>query len=75
MPQLVKGGKYVFGWSKVNDEGKIVIPSKAFIEYHFKAGEKIILLSGSRTSGGFGLTKSAREWSGSRLYCERTNNR
>jgi len=52
MPQLVKGGKYVFGWSKVNDEGKIVIPSKAFIEYHFKAGEKIILLSGSKTWGG-----------------------
>ena len=75
MPQLVKGGKYVFGWSKVSDEGKIVTPSKAFIEYHFKAGEKIILLSGSKTSGGFRLTKRAREWSGSRLYCERTNNR
>jgi len=75
MPQLVKGGKYVFSWSKVSDEGKIVTLSKAFIEYHLKAGDKIILLSGSKTSGGFGLIKRAREWSGSRLYCERTNNR
>jgi bifunctional DNA-binding transcriptional regulator/antitoxin component of YhaV-PrlF toxin-antitoxin module len=57
MPQLVKGGKYVFGWSKVGNKGKIVIPSEAFIEYNLIAGENVILISGSKTSGGFGLTK------------------
>jgi hypothetical protein len=56
MPQLVKGGKNVFGWSKVNKDGKIIIPPDAFIEYKFKDGEKVILMSGSNKSGGFGLT-------------------
>jgi len=56
MPQLVKGGKYVFGWSKVGDEGKIVIPPEAFSEYHFMTYKCGILLPGSKTSGGFGLT-------------------
>jgi bifunctional DNA-binding transcriptional regulator/antitoxin component of YhaV-PrlF toxin-antitoxin module len=57
MPQLVKGGKHVFGWSKVGNEGKIVIPSEAFVEYRLMVGENVILMSGSKTSGGFGLTK------------------
>ena len=56
MPQLVKGGKYVFGWSKVRPESKIIIPPEALEEYGFKTGENVILMSGSRTSGGFGIT-------------------
>ncbi|MBN2028657.1 hypothetical protein JW824_00275 [bacterium] len=55
MPQLVKGGKHVFGWSRVGAEGQIVIPPDALEEYHFKNLEKLILIPGSRTSGGFGL--------------------
>jgi bifunctional DNA-binding transcriptional regulator/antitoxin component of YhaV-PrlF toxin-antitoxin module len=57
MPQLVKGGKHVFGWSKVGEEGSIVIPSEAFEEYRLITGENVILMSGSKTSGGFGLVK------------------
>ena len=56
MPQLVKGGKHVFGWVKVCGNGEIPIPSDAFIEYSLDAGGLGILLSGSRTSGGFGLS-------------------
>jgi len=56
MPQLVKGGKYVFGWSKVRSDGKIIIPLEAFQEYGFESGENVILMSGSKTSGGFGIT-------------------
>lgn len=56
MPRLVKGGKYVFGWSKVYPDGKIIIPSEAYEEYRFQTGENIILMPGSRTSGGFSLT-------------------
>ena len=56
MPQLVKGGKNAFAWSVVSEEGKIIIPSDAFSEYHFSNGEKAYLMSGSKTSGGFGLT-------------------
>ncbi len=57
MPQLVKGGKYVFGWSRIGNDGKIKIPKEAFIEYSFRTGEKVVLISGSKTSGGFGIFK------------------
>jgi hypothetical protein len=56
MPQLVKGGKYVFGWSTVEDNGKIMIPPEAFSEYQFTSYSTGILMPGSKTSGGFGLT-------------------
>ncbi len=55
MPQLVKGGKYVFGWSIINNELKVKIPDEAYDEYSFVRTDKIILLSGSKTSGGFSI--------------------
>jgi bifunctional DNA-binding transcriptional regulator/antitoxin component of YhaV-PrlF toxin-antitoxin module len=56
MPQLVRGGKYVFGWSRVSEGGRILIPQEARDEYGFKEYEKVILMSGSRRSGGFAVT-------------------
>lgn len=56
MPQLVKGGKHVFGWSIVGDDGTILIPPDAFSEYQFTSYRTGILMPGSKTSGGFGLT-------------------
>lgn len=56
MPQLVKGGKYIFGWPKVGKEGKIRIPPEAYEEYNLKEDKCVILFSGSKTSGGFGLS-------------------
>lgn len=55
MPQLVKGGKYVFGWSIVNPEGRITIPPEAFEEYGFVGHSRGILISSSKTSGGFAV--------------------
>lgn len=55
MPQLVKGGKHTFGWSRVGKTGRIIIPPEALTEYRLKESEKLILVPGSRTSGGFGL--------------------
>ncbi len=55
MPRLVKGGKLVYGLSRVGKDGRIVIPPDAMREYGFADGDRVILLSGSRTSGGFGL--------------------
>lgn len=55
MPQLVKGGKYVYGWTIIKKDGQIHIPDEAFNDYNFKIGENIILMSGSKTSGGFGI--------------------
>ncbi len=56
MPQLVKGGKWVFGWVSVGPQGALRIPPEAWAEYGFRAGEEAAFLPGSRTSGGFGLS-------------------
>jgi len=56
MPQLAKGGKWVFGWAIVGQQGELPIPPQAWDEYRFQAGEEVIFLAGSRTSGGFGLS-------------------
>jgi hypothetical protein len=46
----------VFGWTKIKTDGTLRIPDKAFEEYGFKADESLIMMSGSKRSGGFGLT-------------------
>jgi bifunctional DNA-binding transcriptional regulator/antitoxin component of YhaV-PrlF toxin-antitoxin module len=56
VPQLVKGGKYVYGWSKVSDRGKIAIPDESKEEYNLATCAKVILIPGSKRSGGFGVT-------------------
>jgi len=56
MPQLVKGGKHVYGWSKVGDSGRIAVPPEAIKEYHFNNPTKVFLMTASKRSGGFGLT-------------------
>jgi bifunctional DNA-binding transcriptional regulator/antitoxin component of YhaV-PrlF toxin-antitoxin module len=58
MPRLVKGGKYVYGLSVVSPDGTIPIPSEAMEEYHYRAGDRVIVMSGSRKSGGFAITKA-----------------
>ena len=55
MPQLVKGGKNVFGWTTINNDLKVRIPDEAFEEYNFIHVEKIIVMSGSKPSGGFSI--------------------
>jgi hypothetical protein len=56
MPQLVKGGKHTYGWSIVSEAGRIAIPQEAMDEYGLGEYDKVILMSGSRRSGGFALT-------------------
>lgn len=56
MPQLAKGGKWVFGWAIVGQQGELSTPPQAWDEYGFQVGEEAILVRGSRTSGGFGLS-------------------
>lgn len=57
MPQIAKGGKWVFGWVIAGKNREIRIPSSAYQEYGFQTGEMAILLRGSRRSGGFGIGK------------------
>ena len=56
MPQLVKGGKWVFGWVLVGSQGELAIPPEAWDEYGFQAGGEVAFLPGSWRSGGFGLS-------------------
>jgi bifunctional DNA-binding transcriptional regulator/antitoxin component of YhaV-PrlF toxin-antitoxin module len=55
VPQLVKGGKHAFGWSRVGLGGRIAVPPEARIEYRLQESERLLVVPGSRTSGGFGL--------------------
>lgn len=55
MPRLVKGGKYTYGWSQVDKSGALLLPPDAMVEYGFKTGDRVILINGSRRSGGFGV--------------------
>lgn len=66
MPQLVKGGKHVFGWSEVGTGGVTIIPFEAVEEYQITTGGSLLLIPGSDSSGGFGLT-STKLLSGTRL--------
>ena len=56
MPQLVKGGKYVFGWVKIQKDFSLTIPNEAYSEYGFSPNEDGILMEGSKRSGGFGIS-------------------
>ncbi len=58
MPQLVKGGKWVFGWVVVGPQREITIPPEAYHEYGFQAGDQVIFLRGSRRSGGFSVGRA-----------------
>ena len=57
MPQLVKGGKWVFGWCVVNDAMQLRIPPVAFEEYEFQDDETVLFIKGSKKSGGFGIAR------------------
>ena len=56
LPRLVKGSKFVYGCSEASAEGKVVVPDAAPVDYSLMPPDKIVLLSGSRRSGGFALT-------------------
>jgi hypothetical protein len=65
MPQLVKGGKWAYGWVCVSPQCEIVIPPQAWEEYTFCEGKEALFITGSRRSGGFALSTLA-------LWGERT---
>ncbi len=55
MPWLVKGGKNVYAWTRVGYTGHITIAPEALEDYHMNDSDRLIILPGSKTSGGFGL--------------------
>ncbi len=56
MPQLNKGGKFVFGLSAIRPNLTIHIPPQALSEYNAIQDGKVIIFTGSKITGGFCVT-------------------
>lgn len=56
MPQLSKGGKFVFGISILRSDFTVRIPPQTIEEYKITADDDIILFTGSKSTGGFCVT-------------------
>lgn len=57
MPQMNKGGKFVFGKSLVRDDLTIHFPAQAIEEYNITNEGIILLFTGSKVTGGFCVTR------------------
>lgn len=53
MPQVTKGGKYIFGWSLIRDDLKVQLPEMAVKEYCITIDKNVYISSGSKSTGGF----------------------
>lgn len=57
MPQMTKGGKFIFGKSVVRENGRVQIPAQAVDEYDIASEGKVYLFTGSKSTGGFCVTR------------------
>lgn len=57
MPQMNKGGKFIFGKSLIRDDGTLRFPKQAIEEYDITAEGKVYLFTGSKSTGGFCVTR------------------
>ena len=57
MPQMNKGGKFIFGKSLIRPDGTVQFPPQAIEEYHIADEGKVYLFTGSKSTGGFCVTR------------------
>lgn len=57
MPQMRKRGKFIFGKSLIRDGGIIQFPKQAIKEYDIASEGKIYLVTGSKKTGGFCVSR------------------
>lgn len=57
MPQMNKGGKFIFGKSLLRDDLTVHLPPQAVAEYDAAAEGKVYLFTGSSSTGGFCVTR------------------
>lgn len=55
MPLVTKGGKYIYAWTKVHDDGTVYLPEEALNEYNIERNASVHLMSGSKISKGFSI--------------------
>lgn len=57
MPQMNKGGKFIFGKSFIREDGTVFLPPMAVHEYAIAAEGRVYLFTGSKSTGGFCVTR------------------
>lgn len=57
MPQMNKGGKYIFGKSLIHEDGIVKLPPMAVEEYNIAVERRVYLFTGSKSTGGFCVTR------------------
>ena len=57
MPQMNKGGKFIFGMSLLRENGTLCLPTQAIREYQITREGKVYLFTGSKETGGFCVTR------------------
>ncbi len=57
MPQMNKGGKFIFGKSLIREDLTIQLPPQALAEYNAAVEGKVYLFTGSKVTGGFCVTR------------------
>lgn len=57
MPQMNKGGKFIFGASVIRRDGLVRFPPQAAEEYRIASEGRVYLFTGSRSTGGFCVTR------------------
>lgn len=59
MPQMNKGGKFIFGKSLIREDLTIHLPPQTLTEYNATAEGKVYLFTGSKITGGFCVTRKS----------------
>ena len=57
MPQMNKGGKFIFGKSLIKEDLTVNLPPQALEEYNATSEGKLYLFTGSKVTGGFCVTR------------------
>lgn len=57
MPQMNKGGKFIFGMSVIQADGTLSFPPQAIEEYRIAEEGRAYLFTGSKSTGGFCVTR------------------
>ena len=57
MPQMNKGGKFIFGESMIHPDGRVRLPPQAVEEYRIASEGRVYLFTGSKITGGFCVTR------------------
>ena len=52
-----KGGKFIFGKSLIRENGNVQFPTQAVGEYDISSEGKVYLFTGSKSTGGFCVTR------------------